>query len=499
MSDPQEPLERTLRRLREERNEADLRYNEALTALDRAVAPPVGLPDAALALDDQQIAPLNDAWNILPAPPTPSWSRRTVTGFIWAIVEPYLQRQLAFNSLLVDHINRNADAQRTAHQRDQDMVAGLRVQIEQVTVFQARLMLLLQQITGYVDTRNRDSAGGSLVLNAALSDLAEGQAKYRESLAAREHRSEARVAALPGAIEELRGVVGVVQHSVVALKRGLERLGTPGSSSTPPALPPQAGHSPAVARDAFGPSLDAYKYVGFEDQFRGSREVIRERLESYLPYFDRLSPGAGEPPTMGDVLDVGCGRGEFLDLLNERGIAARGIDLNHEMAEVCRARGLNVIEADAVGHLASLPDQSLGGIFAAQVVEHLEPSYLLQFLELTFEKLQPGGRLVLETLNPACWTAFFESYIRDITHRWPLHPETLKYLVLASGFSRAEIEFRSPVPAHDKLQPIAAAGHASQPTGELVETFNANVEKLNARMFTHMDYAIVATKSRGRQ
>ncbi len=111
------------------------------------------------------------------------------------------------------------------------------------------------------------------------------------------------------------------------------------------------------------------------------------------------------------------------------------------MAELCRARGLDVTEADAVGYLTTLPDASLGGIFAAQVVEHLQPGYLLQFLELAFHKVRPGGRVVLETLNPACWVAFFDSYIRDITHVWPLHPETLKYLVLASGFTRADLEY----------------------------------------------------------
>src|SRR3954452_3039306 len=127
------------------------------------------------------------------------------------------------------------------------------------------------------------------------------------------------------------------------------------------------------------------------------------------------------------------------------------------MAEGCRARGLKVTEADAVGYLAGLPDTSLGGIFSAQVLEHLEPAFLLEFLELAFLKLRPGGRLVLETLNPACWVAFFDSYIRDITHVWPLHPDTLKYLVTASGFTRVSIEFRSPVPPEDRLQVIAPA------------------------------------------
>ncbi|MEO6212478.1 MAG: methyltransferase domain-containing protein [Vicinamibacterales bacterium] len=470
-------LEDTLRRLREERDQSDRRYNDALTQLDRAMTAPPQLPDAALALDDRQLGPLNETWNILPAPPASSWSRRKITGVIWAVVGPYLQRQLTFNSLLVDHANRNAEALRAAHRREQELVVSLRAQVDQITAFQARLMILLQQVTAYVDTRDRESAAGALILNAAISGLAEAQAKYRESGAAREYRYDARTSAVTAAHEELRGMLGIAQQAIVSLKRELQKRhmpdtsGTPGTAETP----------------AFTPPLDAYKYVSFEDQFRGSRDVIRERLASYVPYFE---DGAG-----GEVLDVGCGRGEFLDLLAARGIAARGIDLNHEMAEGCRARGLNVAEEDAVRYLTGLPDDSLGGLFAAQVVEHLEPSYLLRFLDLTFEKLQPGGRLVLETLNPSCWTAFFESYIRDITHRWPLHPDTLKYLVTASGFTRADVEFRSPVPPQDRLQPIAAASDAAADLADLVDTFNGNVAKLNARMFTHMDYAIIARKS----
>jgi SAM-dependent methyltransferase len=194
------------------------------------------------------------------------------------------------------------------------------------------------------------------------------------------------------------------------------------------------------------------------------------------------------------VLDIGCGRGEFLEILAGASVRARGIDLNHEMAELCRARGLDVTEADAVGYLSSLPDASLGGLFAAQVVEHLQPAYLLQFLELACHKVRPGGRVVLETLNPACWVAFFDSYIRDITHVWPLHPETLKYLVLASGFTRADLEYRSPVPPEDRLQAIALPDGARTELADLAEAFNANVEKLNSRLFTHLDYAVIGAR-----
>jgi O-antigen chain-terminating methyltransferase len=281
-------------------------------------------------------------------------------------------------------------------------------------------------------------------------------------------------------------MVGIAQQAIVALKRAVEPLTTQEAGSGDAATQHPVGE--ATATSGFTGSLDAYKYVGFEDQFRGSQEVIRARQESYLPFFEHLRAGPA------DVLDVGCGRGEFIELLSARGIPARGIDLNHEMTELCRAKGLNVTEGDVVSYLQSLPDATLAGLFAAQVVEHLEPAYLLCFLDLAFDKLQPGGTLVLETLNPACWTAFFESYLRDITHRWPLHPETLKYLVMASGFTRVSIEFRSPVPAQDRLQRVAAPTDAAPGFDDIVEVVNSNVEKLNTRLFTHLDYALVGTR-----
>ncbi len=485
MNRAHEPLEVTLQRLKTERAEADRLYQEALTALDKALAPLPGIPDVPLPVDEHQVTPLNQSWDLQLSPPASSGLRGRLAGIIWSIVGPYLQRQLTFNSQLVDHVNRNAAAAHASHRATQAMAAAVRQHFAALNEFQMRLLAYAQQITLYVDTKDRDTAGGALVLNAAISGLSEEAGKRWESLAAREQRYEARTSAIAAAQEDLRAMVGVAQQASLALKREVERLLAEGS--TVGGAEAGAVSHPAVERNvssAYSTSLDAYKYVGFEDQFRGSQEAIRERQDSYLPYFTGLS----------DVLDVGCGRGEFLDLLGAHGIPARGIDLNHEMAEGCRARGLDVREADVVGYLSTLDDASLGGLFAAQVVEHLEPGYLLRFLELAFHKLRPGGRLVLETLNPACWVAFFESYIRDITHAWPLHPETLKYLVVASGFSRASIEYRSPVPPQDRLQPIAAPAGADAALADLAETFNANVEKLNARMFTHMDYAIVAEK-----
>jgi SAM-dependent methyltransferase len=485
MTRAHEPLEVTLQRLRTERLDADRLYQAALTALDAAISPAPEIPDVPQALDEHQVTPLNQSWNLQLTPPLASGVRGRLAGFVWRLVAPYFQRQLTFNSQLVDHINRNTASAHAAHRATQAMADAIRQHVVALTGFHMRLLAYVQQITAYVDTKDRDTAGGALVLNAAMSGLAEEAGKRWESLAAREQRYEARTAAIAAAHEELRTMIGVTQQASLALKRELERhitQGTPGTGTQATGTP----GIPGTDSGAFTPALDAYKYLGFEDRFRGSQEAIRERQESYLPYFD------GVP----DVLDVGCGRGEFVALLAAHGISARGIDSNHEMAEVCRARGLDVTEADAVGYLSQLGDESLGGVFAAQVVEHLEPGYLLRFLELAFHKLRPGGRLVLETLNPACWVAFFESYIRDITHVWPLHPDTLEYLVVASGFSRAAIEYRSPVAPQDRLQPVAVPAGVEPVMADLIEAFNANVEKLNARMFTYMDYAVVAEKGR---
>ena len=231
--------------------------------------------------------------------------------------------------------------------------------------------------------------------------------------------------------------------------------------------------------------MNAYKYVGFENKFRGSEDEIRARQMGYVDLFRGAS----------DVLDLGCGRGELLALLKEHGISARGLDINHEMVEACLARGLDAGEGDAIAYLDSLPDASLGGLVALQVVEHFAPAYLVRFLDVAFHKLRPGARIVLETLNPSCWVAFFEAYIRDITHAWPLHPETLKYLVVASGFQRVDVRMMSPYPEADKLQHVsgAAEGGPLQVVG-LTSTFNENVNKLNALMFSYLDYAVVAER-----
>jgi O-antigen chain-terminating methyltransferase len=210
-------------------------------------------------------------------------------------------------------------------------------------------------------------------------------------------------------------------------------------------------------------------------------------MADYVPIF----AGASE------VVDVGCGRGEFLELLRGAGITVRGVDQNHEMVERCRARGFDVAETDGLSFLLAAPPGSLGGLIASQVVEHLQPDYLLRFLAAAADALRPGAPIVLETINPACWSAFFDSYIRDLTHVRPLHPDTLKFLVMAAGFTDAAVQWRSPYPVGGKLErlPEALRGASAAPElRPLADTVDRNVDRLNSLFFTYRDYAVVARR-----
>jgi SAM-dependent methyltransferase len=467
--------------LERERAEADRRYNEALTALDRALPGSPALPAVPAPPVREQLERLNVAWKVGVAdPPSGRGVRTRLARFVWSLVAPGFERQQAFNSILVGHLN--GTAEREASDRDVTLraLAAVREYSDALAAFHSHLILYLQQVTLYVDTKDRKAAGSLMSMyEPAIEAVTDNIHKRWESMVAREQRFVARVAALDGAHEDIRGTLASVQQATLTVRRELERVlaaAAPSETAGPTLSPPAAS--------AASEPVDSYKYVGFENRFRGDPAEIARRQVDYVADF------AGAL----DVLDVGCGRGEFLELLRQAGIGARGLDLNHEMVEVCRARGLQADEGDALGYLSRQPDGSLGGLFAAQVVEHLEPSYLMRVLDAAYHALRPGSRIVLETINPACWFAFFESYIRDLTHVRPIHPETLQYLLTASGFQHVQIRYRSPYPEREKLQPIAVGPDASPETLASVDTINANAERINRLLFTYLDYAAVATR-----
>jgi SAM-dependent methyltransferase len=412
-------------RLRQEAEDAERRYNEALTAVDHAFIPADETPGPVVPWPDAVLPP--------PAGPHKPWLR-----IIHRWLAPVFARQRTFDNRVVDAIDALTD--------QEGEVAFAR--------FETALIIFLQKITAFVESKDR------LITATAAARL-----DRHDELLGRLPEMQTQLAVLQRATQMLTRSVGSPQSAV----------GSPPSAVGP--QPPAPGPQP----------LSDYQYVAFEDRFRGSDDEIREKLRAYVPLF----AGAG------DVLDIGCGRGEFLALLKDAGISARGVDTNQEMVATACERGLDAVHADALAFLETLPDGSLGGLMAAQVVEHLAPPYLSRLLAVAFQKLQAGAPIVIETINPACWLAFFSSYIRDVTHAQPVHPETLQYLLQANGFGNVTLRYSQPVPEHMKMQPVdvpaiaAAGGEHAAAVAQMARTVNANAAILNNLLFTYYDYAAI--------
>jgi SAM-dependent methyltransferase len=473
-----------LLRLKDERDRADRLYNEALTALDQALPPPRVLPPAALNPETSQLDRLNRLWQIVPPDPVPFTGWRARLGaFVWRIAGPLLQRQQEFNAVLVEHVNRSTARAHESTEAAEAFAAALGDQLQALTRLHSRLIGYLQQVTLYVDTKDRYEAGllwhelrlRTEGLAAGLSALGDQLLQRREHVLTSDRRFETRIAELKARLVEIERMA-VDRPTAVQSGAGQSPVATAAGGAGPRAT---------AARDQMSGDEEALTYAGFEDLYRGPVDEITDRVGEYVPLFT----GAD-----GEVIDLGCGRGEFLVALREHRIAGRGVDINPTMVERCRSLGLDVVQAEALSFLAALPDRSTGGIFAAQVVEHLAPHELLHLIDLARAKLRPGGRIVLETVNPACWAAFFSSYIRDITHVRPIHPDTLRYLLVARQFEDVEIRYSSPYPVEARLHrlplTLTAEGEALD---SVVKEFNRNVDILNGQMFTYLDYAAVAT------
>src|SRR6266581_3124902 len=192
-------------------------------------------------------------------------------------------------------------------------------------------------------------------------------------------------------------------------------------------------------------------YVAFENQFRGSREVIKKRVRVYL---DDVC-GAGAVTADSPILDLGCGRGEWLELVNENGLAGEGVDSNAIMVSACQERGLRVIEGDALEYLRALPAESRGAITAFHLIEHLEFQLLVHLLRESFRVLRPGGLAIFETPNPDNVLIGSNRFYSDPTHLHPLPKEYSRFMLQSVGFS--DVVARPLNPDKDSLPENAAS------------------------------------------
>ena len=227
-----------------------------------------------------------------------------------------------------------------------------------------------------------------------------------------------------------------------------------------------------------------FSYRACSERVGGVADVERSL---YAPFVELFAGCQG-------VLDLGCGKGVFLGLLKERGITSRGVDLDEDMVAACRNAGLEVVQMEALAYLESIEDDSVGGIFSSHLIEHLPKPRMVRFLELCHAKLRPNAPVVVITPNAAGLTIFHSTFYKDLTHRQPLHPEALKFLLEATGFRKVQVEFLSPIPEEQRLRLFELDKIADEGQRALFETLSYNFRKLNDLLFGDVDCAVMAMK-----
>ena len=203
-------------------------------------------------------------------------------------------------------------------------------------------------------------------------------------------------------------------------------------------------------------------YKAFEDLHRGSRELIKSRLGVYLPFIEvvkSIYPPAASSSTTNEAIeaiDLGCGRGEWLELLKEQGVNAEGIDLDDDMLSACRAQGLKVATGDAVTYLQSLPNNSRSLISGFHIAEHLSLDHLKILVEESLRVLKPAGLLILEAPNTENLVVGTSSFYLDPTHQRPLPSQLLTFLTDYFGFARSKLlRLQEPALLRDELTPVS--------------------------------------------
>jgi SAM-dependent methyltransferase len=432
--DPAPREDGPLAKLKDRQAEEDAAYEEALAALDRLAA--FSLPAETLAELPAQLEAINRLWA---APDADTESRGFLDRRANLALKPAIARQQEWNANVVRILNGFITEESKAIARLRDISSAL--------------VRYAQRLLPTADARDR-VASGYATLRSEL--ILEAFDRRLESL----HLRVDGLKALLDRIEVIGAEVRAVRETLAA-----------------------AAPAPAVAQAAVEASASSV-YGAFENRFRQANDALEGRFAKYALDF-------ADHPKDSTILDLGCGRGEFLGALKAEGIAGRGVESNASAVAVCQAKGLDVVKGDLIGFLKASDTASVGGVFAAQVAEHLPPAVLQSLLVESHRVLKPGGKLILETVNPRSVTGLLEVFNRDLTHEKPLHPETLSFLAAAAGFVDVRAEMLSPLPPLSQLRRLEAS--ASIP-GQFVDVFNENVDRLNALLYGSLEYALHARR-----
>lgn len=272
---------------------------------------------------------------------------------------------------------------------------------------------------------------------------------------------------LKSEMQDLKGILGAQRRSFEDIFAGASKLQGSGKSTEPPSLG----------------RLKDIDYVIFENRFRGSSDLIRERQRKYTGFFEGCKT----------VLDLACGRGEFLELMKERGISAEGVDINKEMIDICLGKGLKVSEADALDFTKDKKEK-FDGIFCSNFVEHLDFPQLRELIRGCARSLKENGVIVIETVNPESLNVFGSAFYLDMTHIRPIHPLGLEAFLESNGFSETKIMRTTPTVEDERLEEAGIEDRMSPEVRDTLKAVNRNFGKLNNLLFGYQEYGIAARK-----
>ena len=239
---------------------------------------------------------------------------------------------------------------------------------------------------------------------------------------------------------------------------------------------------PRAIQDEQTKEVPAKGYLLLENRYRGSEQEIEKRLSIYPPLFKSATA---------TVLEIGSGRGELQRLFKKASIDSYGVDMDTVMVNVANASGSKTFYGDGLSHLRSIEDHSIGGIIAIQVVEHLRREQIEELCALAKQKVVAGGRIVFETINPQSLHALSSNYFRDMTHVWPVHPDTLGYMGTLAGLKLIETKMLSPVSDNHLLKEIPVDSSHAPAVADAIHRLNRNIHQMNSLLYGFQDYCVV--------
>ncbi len=391
------------------------------------------------------------------------------------LLTPILERQYAFNAATAraaTFVWEQVDGMRQQQAAaTQELWAEIAKQMEATRQLQAAI---LQTVRQELEALRQEQAAVLQALRTEMLEHVQAWGRWGEQMETRLSGTEQTASTLDRVQQDLSTHMGktlsrlrmdqILQERrlTVLLEEARKRLPEPLSQDQLQVFADEGKHM-----------LDAL-YVSFEDQFRGTREEIKERFRVYLPLLKEAKLGSDRMP----ILDVGCGRGEWLELLQEEGLRAQGVDLNRVLLEGCRARGLAVTEEEAITYFSTLPSSSVGAVTGFHVIEHLPFDVLIRLLDEAVRVLKPGGVAIFETPNPENVLVGSCNFYLDPTHRNPLPSSMVKFIVETRGLCRVEVMNLHPYPKSYRIE-----------TGGLDVA-----QRFNEYFYGPQDYAVVGWK-----